>query len=87
MHIPGWSLLLYRGTIEAAAAFCRELICQSPTLWWPQDHAWCVASEIDLRSTYVGGSQALADQVLHDERLEALSAKLTDPINAAGPGS
>jgi hypothetical protein len=35
-------------------------------------------------STYVGGSQALADRLLRDERLETLPAAVTDPINAGG---
>jgi hypothetical protein len=91
VDIPGRSFLLYRGPIETAAAYCREPTSQSPNLWWPEDRAWCVASEIDLHSTYVGGPQAMADQVLRDERLEALPAEISDPINAgpvdAGPGS
>ena len=63
VQIPGRSLLLYEGAIEAAARFCRdEPTCQSPNLWWPQDRAWCVATEIDLCWTYVGGSRALADR-------------------------
>ncbi len=26
----------------------------APNLWWPDDRAWCVATEIDLAWTYVG---------------------------------
>ena len=28
----------------------------SPSIWWPEDRAWCVATDIDLFDTYVGGS-------------------------------
>ena len=43
----------------------------SPNLWWPDDRAWCVATEIDLAWTYVGGSAALIDDVLASAALEA----------------
>jgi hypothetical protein len=49
-------------------------------LWWPEDHAWCVASDVDLDSTYIGGSEALARALIHHPRLEALPAQLHDPI-------
>jgi hypothetical protein len=80
VQIPGRSLVLYRGAIGAAAAFCRFPYGQSPNLWWPEDRAWCVASEIDLASTYLGGTGALVERVLHDARLEAVPAGLTDPL-------
>jgi hypothetical protein len=78
VQIPGRSLALYSGPIEAAAAFLRPPADQSPNLWWPEDHAWCVASEIDFCSTYVGGTAALIEQVLGDERLEAIPVSLED---------
>ena len=31
---------------------------RQPDLWWPQDRAWCVATEIDLKSTYIGAHRA-----------------------------
>jgi hypothetical protein len=80
VEVPERPLVLYRGLIGDATAFCRPPALQSPNLWWPDDHAWCVASEIDFRSTYLGGSQALIDRVLHDERLEALPARPTDRV-------
>ncbi|WP_433604878.1 hypothetical protein [Prescottella agglutinans] len=43
----------------------------SANLWWPDDHTWCVATDIDLKSTYVGGSTACIDATLTDPRLEA----------------
>jgi hypothetical protein len=48
-----------------------HFVPQSPNLFWPQDHAWCVASEIDLFCTLVAGSEALASALLSDPRLEA----------------
>lgn len=44
----------------------------SPNLWWPADHAWCVATEIDFAWTYVGASRTCIDAVLADRSLEAV---------------
>jgi hypothetical protein len=44
------------------------------------DRAWCVASEIDLPYSYVGGPQALIDAILADPAIEALPATLSDGI-------
>jgi hypothetical protein len=46
---------------------------ESPSLWWPDDHAWCVASEIDLDTTYIGCSEACRDDLLAVPEIEALS--------------
>lgn len=45
---------------------------QSPSAWWPADHAWATSNDTDLDSTLVGGSRALVDDLLADDRLEAL---------------
>ncbi|MFL6141792.1 MAG: hypothetical protein ACJ72N_07985 [Labedaea sp.] len=51
-----------------------------PNLWWPDDRAWCVATEIDLTSTYVGGGIEAIGAILADPRLEALPAHADHPI-------
>jgi len=59
-------LLLYRGRPDVVPGWL-----QGPNLWWPDDRSCCVASEIDLPWTYVGGSEALISDVLGDTRLGA----------------
>jgi hypothetical protein len=72
------------GLIEAPLSFATSLDAVSDgfhktaNLWWPDDRAWCVASEIDLRWTYVGGSSELIERILADERFEALPARPED---------
>jgi hypothetical protein len=63
---------------------------QSPNLWWPEDRAWFVTSEIDFAWTYVGGDNSLVEALVSDSRLEALPVVLTakahsesDRVNAA----
>lgn len=59
-----------------------------PSLWWPEDRAWCVATEVDFRWTYVGGSATCIGRLLNDARLEALPTEpehrgdyLSDTVN------
>ncbi len=53
---------------------------QSANLWWPEDRAWCVHTEIDLNTTYVAGSQGLIDAILASEKLEAYQLEPTDEL-------
>lgn len=72
--------VLYTGPIEAAAALGAAPDGEGPNLWWPEDRAWCVATDIDLPWTFVGGSQALVDHLCADDRLEAFPVEISDPI-------
>jgi hypothetical protein len=49
-------------------------------LWWPDDHTWCVATDVDLDSTYIGGSETLARALTRHPNLEVLPARLRDSI-------
>jgi hypothetical protein len=42
----------------------------SPSLIWPADRSWFVASEVDFDSTVLGGSRALVDALLAASGLE-----------------
>jgi hypothetical protein len=44
---------------------------RSPNLWWPQDHAWCVATEVDLKTTYIGADHSCAQDVISLPGVEA----------------
>jgi hypothetical protein len=73
VELPNRSYFLYRGPVEQALAFVASKQ-QTPNLWWPADRSWCVATEIDLDCTYVGGSEELVDDIVGDGRLEAFRA-------------
>jgi hypothetical protein len=49
-------------------------------LWWPEDRAWFVGSDVDLRTTYVGASDACIRALLQTEALEALPTSVDDGI-------
>lgn len=57
---------------------------QSPSLFWPSDRSWCVATEIDLDSTLVGGPADLVDAVLAAPDLEAWPIGVDDSLAADG---
>jgi hypothetical protein len=73
------------GLIQAPLPFATSLDelsdgwHKTANLWWPGDRTWCVASEIDLRWTYVGGSSELIARILANGKLEALPVKPDDP--------
>jgi hypothetical protein len=80
--IPGRTMRLLRGPIHAVTENTdeHETRFQSANLWWPADRAWCVATEIDLMSSYVGGSRPCIDAVLGDRALEALPVEVGSRI-------
>ena len=81
VHLPERDYLLYTGPVEAVGAVAPVAgSYQTANLWWPSDRAWCVASEIDLAWTYVGGPAGLIERLLADGRLEVLPAGPDDPL-------
>lgn len=78
----GRSYLLFEGPIEAATRSAVSVHPQSASLWWPRDRAWCVATEIDLMWTLVGGSAACIEELLSVSDLEVYPAHPDDRIDA-----
>jgi hypothetical protein len=76
VRLPGRDYILFHAPVAKAVGWE-----DGPNLWWPDDHAWCVASEIDFPYTYVGGSQELVDAIVRDPALESLPARDTDGIS------
>ncbi|MBA2370522.1 MAG: hypothetical protein H0V71_02630 [Chloroflexi bacterium] len=81
---PGRGYYLLRGDIGMSAAMARTWPHgHGPSLWWPDNRAWCVASEIDLDSTYIGGSADCIARLLAHPGLGAFPAALEDDVSAA----
>jgi hypothetical protein len=66
------SYFVFCGAIESATELEFNGWSQAPNLWWPDDRSWCVATEVDGYSTYVGGSAGCVEAIQDDQRLEAL---------------
>lgn len=45
---------------------------QSPSILWPEDHSWVLATEIDFDSTLVAGTTALIRELAQTPGLEVL---------------
>lgn len=78
LDLPNRRYLVYVGPLSELPSWRWE----GPNLWWPEDRAWFVASEIDLVSTYVGGSAAAIAELLRDPLLEVLPSSATDRVTA-----
>ena len=93
---PARNYGLYGGPIENALISLdgvRSGSSPSPNLWWPDDQAWIVATEIDFAWTYVGGTDELIREIIESDQVEALAITLdaspmsnADVINAALDG-
>jgi hypothetical protein len=81
-ELLGREYLLLRGPIDLATANAApEPAEQSVNIWWPADRAWCVVTDVDLMSTYVGGSTACIDDLLAAADLEVVPAAVADPVH------
>ena len=75
------ALVIVRGTVlDAARNLAPEPFEQSAHLWWPADRAWCVATDLDDMSTYVGGTAACIDELVAAPDLEAHPVRPEDAI-------
>lgn len=50
-------------------------------LWWPDDRAWFVGSDVDLLSTYVGGTDACIRRLVGDEALESFRVPVDQSVS------
>ncbi|MFD2090059.1 hypothetical protein [Blastococcus deserti] len=81
----GRDVVLVHGTVaDSVRNLAPEPHEQSANLWWPADRAWCVVTDIDLVSTYVGGSAACIAELLASPSLEALPSTPADPVSDDG---
>lgn len=73
------TFLVRRGPLGLALAVGYRgpnavFVAEPPTILWPSDRAWFVASDPDLDSSYIGGSDALIESLLSHPDLEAWRA-------------
>lgn len=79
---PYRDYLLFRGppSLVSGLGDPRGVWVQSPSLFWPADRSFCVATEIDFDSTLVTGSVELVAAVLADPILEAWPVDVDDSL-------
>ena len=79
IEIGLFTYLVFVGGLEAVAD--DE---ESPSIWWPEDRAWCVATDVDMSSTLVGGSTECIDELINHPALEALPIEIDTRIDVYG---
>lgn len=83
VSLPAREYVLFRGPIDVVTRGLIPDRQQTPNLWWPEDRAWVVVSEIDLDSTIVACVRACADALLSSD-LEALEVSPDVRLDIAG---
>lgn len=80
--MPQREMHLFTGPLSQAARVSMETPPwqQSPSLWWPADRRWCVATDVDLMSTYVGGTRECITAVVAAAGLEAWEVDETQSV-------
>jgi hypothetical protein len=86
---PHRDYLLFHGPLRAALGIGDQVTAgwrlpQSPSLLWPADRSWLLATEVDFDSTLVGGSARLAAELVQATRLEAWPPGLDDDLTING---
>ena len=79
----GRNYLLYSGPLSAISSFFESFWRESPTIWWPEDRTWCISTDIDLDSTYVGAQERCVTALAEDSRFEVLPTSLDAPVYLA----
>lgn len=71
--MPQRDMRLLTGPLSVAVSMETPPWEHSPSLWWLADQAWCVATDVDLMSTYVGASSACVEAITTADDLETMS--------------
>ena len=77
---PQREYFLMSGPLSTARALTDAAGGSSPNLWWPEDRAWFVSTEVDGFSTYVGGTAPMIDALIASPTIEAVQASVDHPI-------
>ncbi len=84
IRLPGRDYYLFEGPIAAiteSAEYSPGF--QSANLWWPDDRAWCVATEIDFSWSYLGGTTNCTQDIANSGEFEGLPSRLDHGITHA----
>ncbi|MGB9302623.1 MAG: hypothetical protein WCB92_02800 [Mycobacterium sp.] len=70
LELPKRPMYVINGSIDDAAE-PFGIPGRTANLWWAGDRQWCVATDIDLLTTYVGSSALCIQAILNSDALEA----------------
>jgi len=84
LMLPHRAYFLFLGPVDSVTSLTVGDFQHAPNLWWPEDRAWCVATDIDLTETYLAASKACIEGVIADPGLEAYAEPLDGRIDVDG---
>jgi hypothetical protein len=88
IELPNRVMYVITGSIEDATQ-PFGIPGRTANLWWASDQQWCVATDIDLMTTYVGASTHCVQAIVSSDALEALSVtsdqRITWDADAVNP--
>ena len=92
LQLPGRDYVLFdagiRRFVDPAwvtdAPWTESTWPQSPSLIWPDDHAWVLVTEIDFDSTVIAGSRVLVDALVADPTIEVLELREGADLTSEG---
>jgi hypothetical protein len=84
-RIAGLDHVLLHGPLTAVASlrFGPLRWFESPNLWWPEDRAWLVATDIDATSSYIACDAACFERLAASDDLEVLATDREAPLDVA----
>ena len=77
--IAGYNYFLLKGSVSRAADTFNGLF---PNLWWPTDHAWCVAQHFDFPCAYLGGGTKTVADLLALSEIESRPVRVDQIVTA-----
>jgi hypothetical protein len=84
LMLPHRNYFVFTAPIDAVTRLSIGSFEQPPNIWWPQDQAWCVATEVDANATLVGGSASCIERIVSDPQLEAFEVPVEARIDYDG---
>jgi hypothetical protein len=81
IEIPHRAYFLFAAHLADVPSFEVGGGHQAPSIWWPADRAWCVVTEVDGYSTYVGGTTQCVATLLASDDLEAIEVPPDVPMD------
>jgi hypothetical protein len=84
VEMPARSMVLLRGPLADAADVSMDdwPWQQSPSLWWPADRAWCVATDVDQNTTYIGAGRDCVEALVATPALEVWAVERDQSLTA-----
>jgi hypothetical protein len=82
VRAPQHEYLLFSGPLSIVSALAEpDRWAPALNMWWPEDRAWLVSTEVDAITTYAGGSREAVEDLLRASEVEAVEARIDDPLD------